>query len=356
MYFPEFSLTNSILKSYGLIEAAKAVVKTTPITDTWKRTLTREADGKTCFSLAKFDGSKISYETTKAFLDGKDVEAPPKDLTEIENIKEALDFIKTLPPVTEETLKEIHYILLKDLVEESRTGVYRTIDNFNSAATSFRNEKSYGISHPKADEVKALILSFFEWLKTPDSTELEPSIKAAIVYFELLKIAPFESQNRKVASLLSQLTLLVCDQEPIKLTSIESLLTESPTGFLTVLQTTQNQTSDITKWLEYYTYYLAKDLDAMRTKIISLHKETKIQNVVGMVPLNERQERIVEYLQDYGYIQNKDFNRLFSDVSEDSILRDLKDMIAKKLIVKAGSTKSSRYTLRTASSQQQVIV
>ena len=61
--------------------------------------------------------------------------------------------------------------------------------------------------------------------------------------------------------------------------------------------------------------------------------------------LTERQMRIIEYIQDIGYVQNKAFSSLFPDLSEDSILRDIKDLIEKNLVKKIGKTKSARYVL-----------
>jgi DeoR/GlpR family transcriptional regulator of sugar metabolism len=76
-----------------------------------------------------------------------------------------------------------------------------------------------------------------------------------------------------------------------------------------------------------------------------LARDTKLAKATGRVKLSGRQQRIVEHLQDYGILQNKDFALIFPDVSEDSILRDLKALIAEGIVVKNGSTKSSRYEL-----------
>ena len=51
-------------------------------------------------------------------------------------------------------------------------------------------------------------------------------------------------------------------------------------------------------------------------------------------------------MQDYGVLQNKDFSRIFPDISEDTVLRDLKSLIDAGIVQKTGSTKSSRYELK----------
>jgi predicted HTH transcriptional regulator len=53
----------------------------------------------------------------------------------------------------------------------------------------------------------------------------------------------------------------------------------------------------------------------------------------------------MEYLQEIGFMQNQAFGTVFPDVSEDTVLRDLQDLIKKNLVKKIGSTKGARYVL-----------
>ena len=62
--------------------------------------------------------------------------------------------------------------------------------------------------------------------------------------------------------------------------------------------------------------------------------------------LNERQIKIVEYIENTGFFTNKSFKELFPMISEDTVLRDLKDLIEKGIIKKEGVTKAARYILR----------
>ena len=61
--------------------------------------------------------------------------------------------------------------------------------------------------------------------------------------------------------------------------------------------------------------------------------------------LLDADEMVVEYLQEVGYIQNQMFVTIFPNVSEDTVLRDLQDLIKKGLIKKVGSTKAARYVI-----------
>ena len=63
--------------------------------------------------------------------------------------------------------------------------------------------------------------------------------------------------------------------------------------------------------------------------------------------LSERQIKIVEFIQENGFLQNKAFFELFPMVSEDTVLRELKDLLGKGIVKKEGTTKGARYVLRT---------
>jgi len=61
--------------------------------------------------------------------------------------------------------------------------------------------------------------------------------------------------------------------------------------------------------------------------------------------LTDRQLKIVEYMQEIGYLENKVFANLFSDVSEDTVLREVQDLVKKGIIVKRGRTKGVKYLM-----------
>jgi predicted HTH transcriptional regulator len=62
--------------------------------------------------------------------------------------------------------------------------------------------------------------------------------------------------------------------------------------------------------------------------------------------LRERQIKILEYLRQNAWVSIPQLNELFPDISDDSILRDLKDLMVKGLAKKRGKTKAARYALK----------
>ena len=62
--------------------------------------------------------------------------------------------------------------------------------------------------------------------------------------------------------------------------------------------------------------------------------------------LTDRQLKIIEYIQETGYLQNKAFDMLFPMVSEDTILNELKGLIKAGIIRKQGKTKAAKYIMK----------
>jgi predicted HTH transcriptional regulator len=75
----------------------------------------------------------------------------------------------------------------------------------------------------------------------------------------------------------------------------------------------------------------------------------KIKKTLGgqQLTLSERQIKIMEFIQENGFLQNKSFFELFPMISEDTVLRELKDLIKKGIVKKDGTTKGVRYILKT---------
>ena len=64
------------------------------------------------------------------------------------------------------------------------------------------------------------------------------------------------------------------------------------------------------------------------------------------VPLNERQIKLIEYLQANGSITTPEARRLVPEYSDDTIVRDFNYFIKRGILKKEGKTKAARYVLR----------
>lgn len=322
MFIPEYSISPTILNNIANIEYGKAIIETSTILPAWQKQLEKEAKTKTVLALLKEQNYNTQLEQVKKYLDG--VKTDVSD--QIKNSVAALELIRDMA-------------LNNDFDEDS----LKTLNTTLGATGNFRNKKLPNKADPEI--ILAELVGFFDWFSSRDAMETHPIIKAGITKAFLEQLQPFDQANSVIANLSSRMCLLMSSYNINNYTSIESRYAETPVLYMQYTESLAWKDSNFTLWLEYFTDELTHEVLNVKEKVSMLARDTKIAKVSGRAKLSPRQERIVEFLQDYGVLQNKDFARLFPGVSEDSILRDLKTLIRQRMIAKNGSTKSSRYEL-----------
>ena len=91
---------------------------------------------------------------------------------------------------------------------------------------------------------------------------------------------------------------------------------------------------------------MAEELARVKERVQKLSLDSRLKGRTGQIVLSERQMKLVEYIETYGSVSNRQWRNLLRDYSDDTILRDLKDLQGKRLIKKKGSTKGAMYVLK----------
>lgn len=174
---------------------------------------------------------------------------------------------------------------------------------------------------------------------------MHPVLKAGIAHHELVRIHPFIDGNGRVARALVTLILYLDGYDIRQFFSLEEYYDKDAISYYENLQKASG--GDLSSWLEYFVLGVAIEFDRIKKKILKLSKDTYLKEKLGgkQVFITERQTRIIEYIQSIGYVQNKMFGDMVDGVSEDTILRDLTDLIDKGIVKKVGSTKAARYEM-----------
>ncbi len=329
MFFPEFTVTQKTLKNIGTVEYSRAIADSVKILPAWEKQLRKEAITSRIYSLLKTEGTGIDEQTVKASLEGF-TENKPQEVTNFDDALKSVKEIGRKLELEEIDIKYINQTLTQRLMPKAKQGAYRTLK---------KNGK------PDPGEILARIVTLFDWLNSLDARENHPVITAAILSAEILRIEPFENFNQSTASMAFDLVLESYSYSLGGLIEIDSYFLSSRKEFEEVLAEIEKNNFDYTHWLEYVTHGFSTKTYNLVEKIKLLEKDTKVAKATGRVKVTERQERIIEYLQDYGLLQNKDFPVVFPGISEDTVLRDLKSLLDRGIIKKSGSTKSSRYEL-----------
>ncbi|MEK7517015.1 MAG: Fic family protein, partial [Patescibacteria group bacterium] len=132
-----------------------------------------------------------------------------------------------------------------------------------------------------------------------------------------------------------------------KFFSLEEYFDSNAEDYYKALQSVEKNNNDLTNWLEYFTEGLAIELNKIKERVERISVDGKIKEKLGGKPLllSDRQLKIIEYIQETGFLQNQAFGQLFPMVSEDTILNELKPLIENGIIKKQGITKGAKYIM-----------
>jgi Fic family protein len=346
MYQPTFSITNKILKYMGIIEAAKEVIENAPLVPAWEARFREDAMVRTVHHGTHIEGNELSLSEAERLLAGAKIVGRERDIQEVLNYRNVLKFIESFDKtdVTEETLKHIHELTVHRILPDDAVGVYRktqvVVKNSQTGEVTFRP--------PPAVEIPFLTASFLLWLNDTRGDEIHTVLKAGIAHYEVVRIHPFLDGNGRVARGVATLVLTKAGYDIKRFFSLEEHYDREPVAYYDALQGVGRMNGNLTPWLEYFTEGLAIELTRIKDKVKSLSTDLKLKKSLGGQPLalTERQIKIVEFVQENGFLQNKTFFELFPMISEDTVLRELKDLIKKGIVKKEGTTKGVRYVLK----------
>lgn len=354
-YSPKFTITSKILHDVGQIEAARAVIDNAALLPAWEAKFKEDAQTRALHYGTHIEGNELNLDEVKKVMEGKEVVARDRDVKEVINYRKVLDCLEKISGQTEKsnktnkiytpaTLKEIHKLTVSGIVPAGELGSYRNI------GVVLRDVLTGQIVHrpSPAVEVPYQLTDFFDWLNDPRGSELHSIIKAGIAHHHLVYIHPFTEGNGRVARAFATLILLNEGYDIRKLFSLEEYYDKNVAAYYYALKTAdQNPDHDLTAWLEYFVEGVAIEFNRVKEQVQHLSLDLKLKAKAGkQIFLSERQIKLIEHIEKVGYLSNREFSLILPMVSEDTVLRDLKDLMDKKIIKKKGKTKAARYMMR----------
>lgn len=346
MFQPKFSITNTILSRIGKIEASVEIIHHAPVVPLWEREFRQDAIVRQVHHGTHIEGNQLGIEDAKDVLMGRDVVGRPRDIQEIINFRRVIEIIddgfeRNVEKITELLILKLHRTLMDKILPPELCGAYRKkqviIKNSHTGEVTFRP--------PEPVKVPFSMDELVYWINRTQSDTLHPVLKAGIAHYEMARIHPFVDGNGRVSRILATIILVLGGYDIRRFFSLEEFYDKDAESYYTALQSAS--TGDLTQWLEYFVFGASVEFDRVREKILKLSQDVKLKSKMGgkQVYLTERQIKLVEYMTDVGYVQNKMFSMLFPDVSDDTVLREVNELIEKGLIRKVGSTKGARYEL-----------
>lgn len=359
MYSPKYTITNKLLKQIGVIEAAKEIVTSAPLVPAWEAKFREEALVRSVHYGTHIEGNNLNLSEAARVLSGQTIVGRERDIQEVLNYRNVLKYTEEFHnrsqeqerKLTLEVVKKLHKLTVEKILSTEQCGVFRTtqvvVKNSATGEVSFRP--------PVAVEVPFLLENLLYWLNDKDTQDVHPVLRAGITHYEFVRIHPFVDGNGRVARALATLVLFLGGYDIKRFFSLEEHYDHDAESYYKALQSVDHRIiesehsgdGDLTYWLEYFTEGLAIELTRIKERVQKLSVDIKMKENLGghQIALNERQLKMMEYIQQTGFIQSQIFREMFPDYSDDTILRDLKDLIEKGVLKKEGATKSARYVL-----------
>src|SRR5258706_760666 len=244
-------------------------------------------------------------------------------------------------------LKDIHRATVDRLVMPEKVGVFRQ----SEVVIKEEGTGKVIFSPPPFVEVQYLIEDFFAWLNSTEALEIHPIMRAGITHYILVAIHPFVEGNGRTVRAFCSLILAREGFNVKKFFSLEEHFDEDPAAYYEAIAVVDRQSPnignrDVTPWLEYFTGVVAIELEKVKDKVRKLSVDSRLKVKFGeQVSLTERQMRLIEYISDQASGGMNELKKVIPMVSEDTILREMRDIIVKGIVKKTGSTKASKYVI-----------
>lgn len=350
MYSPKFVITNKILKNIGQIEASKEVIENAPLVPSFEKQFQTDAIIRTVYHGTHIEGNDLTMIQTKKVLEGEAVYGRARDIQEVinyRNVVNLLEQLKNSPKYEVSQLNLIHKTTVDKIIDPAKVGHLR------SSQVVIKEEGTGKVifSPPSFVEIPYLLEDFFDWLNSKEAKEVHSIIRAAVVHYVLVSIHPFVEGNGRTVRAFTTLVMLKEGYDIRRFFALEEHFDNDLAAYYEAFGNVDKQNPnialrDLTAWLEYFTLVVSLELAKIKEKVRKLSVDTKLKVKIGnQVALSERQMRLVEYLSDQGSGGMKELKSLLPMVSEDTVLRDLTDLIKKGIIKKEGATKSARYVI-----------
>ncbi len=359
MFSPHYIITNKILGSIVELEKSVVIAELAQLQTDWELKLKLECLSKRAYNTLHFLGTTLDVnDVSKIVKDdpGRDdkptqvalrvgVVAKERDIQRAINWLNASRLVAQTAYLSkkfkqetfgEKDLMILNKILGERMVNASILGEYR-----------YKTTSEYPeVKAPLPIEVKYQMEDLFSWFKSAVKSEIHPIIKAGVMLFEIMRIRPFEEDNFNSGLFF---TSLIMDSEGYGMKEMwvfeEDLLKNKPK--LTELFAIAVDSGELTGWLEFITKMFSESAEKTRIKIMNLVGDRPIFKSDGgkIISLSERQITIMEEMTIQTEMTIKEIRGILPMVSDDTILRDLKDLITKKLLRKKGKTKGAVYVL-----------
>ena len=240
-------------------------------------------------------------------------------------------------PIDEERLFAWHASLFptgRSGMSKIETGSYRK--EIMQVVSGPMGKEKIHFQAPPPERVKSEMDRFLEWLNS--DTEIDLVIKSAIAHFWFIIIHPFDDGNGRIARAISDLLLARSDNSSQRFYSLSSQILLERKVYYDILQKVQYKDSDISAWIDWFLNSLYRALKNTEQTVDKVLYKADFWDKHKDTDLNNRQRKMLNKLLDgfEGKLKTSKWARI-TKCSQDTALRDIKDLIEKEILIQEES-------------------
>ncbi|UZE96222.1 Fic family protein [Alkalimarinus alittae] len=221
------------------------------------------------------------------------------------------------------------------------TGCYRTSNEDMKVVSLIGNREVTHYIAPPSDTVPVEMDTFISWF---NHTAKKPSyIRAAIATYWFVSIHPFDDGNGRLCRAVADMAIAQAEDTGLRLYSFSSTLRASAPlmkEYYNLLEACQRGEKTLNDWVIFFLEVVEQAAHDASVLLFDINKKTAFWDKcrIRETVLNERQIKFLNVVLDQGSsfvgnIQRKRYHKINKHVSEETIKRDLQDLLKKDVII-----------------------
>lgn len=306
MLKPQYTLTNKILKNLTDIAEAKGTIEKAKLLPKHELKLKRQAMIRMSHSSTAIEGNVLDIRQVEALQAGKKIDAPARDIYEVQNYLKALKYIdkivKEKKEISEKILLKIHSIVTDITLSKEQSGHYRKGPVYIvRRRLGFSDQVVY--TAPKAEKVFELCADLIEWINDSEKEDINPVVVAGVAHLELAAIHPFADGNGRTARALATLILYKRGYDFRHLFALEDYYNKDLPSYYKSINTGENyekRKTDITTWLEYFIEGFREEIMNVKNQVTTLAVRKIDKSIEDKIYLTAKQQLILDFIDRMG--------------------------------------------------------
>jgi Fic family protein len=270
-----------------------------------------------------------------------------KDVVEF-HIDRTFKYVRNNEPLSETRLLGWHNSLFQtgfSGYQQIKVAKYRS-GGMKVVSGQFGREKIH-FEAPSAGRVPHEMEQFLTWLN--NEKKLDLVLKSIIAHFWFVTIHPFDDGNGRIARAILDMWLAKSDNNKIRFYSLSNQIFKEHKHYNTIIEETQQGTSDLTKYLAWFLDCFERALFASEQNLEIILDKAQFWDKHKSTNINHRQRLVINYLYDnyskeIGFLRTSTYAK-HTKCSTDTALRDLQDLVAKQMLKAEDSGKKTNYVI-----------